>query len=193
MPAHAADSSAARGDAKSERPLATAIVVVVGPRVRRALARVDAQVSDESVETAAVFTTYDPRRIAGAFAAGLGAASFGQGSEATGRAVMALINWGDREALQYEVLPHKLLIATTREAVHPFEWPVAPGARRVARWRQGSFAAEVVRHRVAGQIDVFMYFRDHKTAVVSTKTGVLHPYGLRCAEAITRLSTTPPR
>lgn len=117
------------------------IVFRVGLRLRQALARV-ARAIDEPIENAAVFTVYDPRLTAGAFAAALGTASLGQGGQGTSMAVGDLINWGEREARDHEPLPHKLLlIVTTDEAVFAFSWPTPRQAKQIARWARGSFTA----------------------------------------------------
>lgn len=164
------------------------MVFRVGLRLRRALARV-AQAIDAPIESAAVFTVYDPRLTAGAFAAALGTASLGQGGRGTSMAVGDLIDWGEREARNHEPLPHKLLIVTTDEAAYAFPWPTARQAKHIARWARGSFTAKLIRHRIYGQVDVYIALQNRKTAFVSAKTGVFHPSSLKCAEAITHLSS----
>lgn len=166
------------------------IFFVVGLRSRRAVARA-AQVIDAPIETAAVFSVYDPRRTAGAFAAALGAGSFGSGGQGTSAAVMDVVNWGEREARDHETLPPKLLVVTTEQAVHVFAWPTRRPAEPTARWERSSFTAKLTRHRIAGQVDVYVILPDRKIAFLSTKAGIFHRSSLACAEAITRLSSTP--
>lgn len=166
------------------------MVFRVGLRLQRALARA-AQVIDAPIETAALFTVYDPRRTAGAFAVALGTGSLGQGGQGTSMAVSDLINWGEREALHHETLPHKLLIATTDVAVYVFTWPPPRQPKPIARWARGSFTAKLIRHRIYGQVDVNITLQNGKTAFVSAKTGLFYRSSLTCAEAITGLSSRP--
>lgn len=156
-------------------------------RLRRALAQT-AGVVAAPVEAAAVFTTYDPRRVAGVFAAGMGFASIGGGAPAATVALGRMADWGDREARQFEALPHKVLVVTTADAVHLFEWPVSAHTRQVACWGRGSFEARSVRHRFEGQVDVFIAPWTHKNVVLSAKAGLFRRASLRCVEEITRLS-----
>jgi hypothetical protein len=99
-----------------------------------------------------------------------------------------MADWGEREARQFETLPHKVMVATTADAVHLFEWPVSAQAQQVACWERGSFQARSVRHRLEGQVDVFIALSTHKNVVLSAKAGLLRPTSLKCAEELTRLS-----
>jgi hypothetical protein len=156
-------------------------------RLRRALAQATGVIT-APVEAVAVFTTYDPRRVAGAFAAGMGFGSIGGGAPAATVALGRMADWGEREARQFEALPHKVLVATTADAVHLFEWPVSAHAQQVACWERGSFQARLIRHRLEGQVDVFIALATHKNVVLSAKAGLFRRASLRCAQQITRLS-----
>jgi hypothetical protein len=159
-------------------------------RLRRALAHATGVIG-APVQTAAVFTTYDPRRVAGALSAGLGVGSLGGGTSATTVALGRLANWGEREARQFEILPRRVLVATTADAVHVFEWPVSAHARQIACWERESFQARTIHHRLEGQVDVFIALPTHKNAVLTAKAGPFRRPPLSCAQAITQLSEVP--
>lgn len=163
-------------------------------RVTSRLRKVRLRAADllgQPVDAAAVFKTYDPRVVAGAFTAALGAASFGQGGQGASAALDDILTWGDREASRFASLPDKLLVVTTAEEVCLFEWPVEEKDKPVARWSRGSFAAKLRRKRIAGQVNVFVAPHGLKPAVLWARTGPFRRAPVECARALTRLSSTP--
>jgi hypothetical protein len=148
-------------------------------RVRRALETLP--VEDE-VRAWALLHIYNADSTATALIAAMGV----QAASAS----KAAKNWVPREQNRYLRLPSRVLALVTANALIVREWTPAKGiGRELARWPAGTFTAARVQH--AGWVGVRVALSSGKVAVMTGRTGRLHPRVRATIDAVIEAGQQP--
>lgn len=89
-------------------------------------------------------TTYDPQRVAGALAVGLGAAGgLGGGGASVGRAVSSVVRGGQQARQRHVKLPHRIFVTVGLDGTCCLHrWPVKDPPVELLRLLPGTFEAD---------------------------------------------------
>jgi hypothetical protein len=143
---------------------------------------------DHRIVCFGVLHAYDPRRIAGVLAVGLGTAGgIGMGGQSVGQAVDSALAWGEHARSGYAQLPPRLLVIVTSEAVRVHDWSIAGAGQFQAVWAAETFRAQ--EHLRRGESTVRVILADGKVALLSGRSGFLHPQTRRLINSIALLAS----